>query len=225
MPCSQTTPRSITTSCVRFLLEPVQVQLGSLRYSNETSAVKDDGYLEPKDLDETVSELHIPHSVRSSPSFLKYKQFTSVLRLKAISDVSLVGRFVFPDGHLVIVLLQADWRILGLRCCRRLSGPRDRLGWLRGLGRHESRHHQASSGSLRLPTTKRSRCDRAGWKAVVKFWVATLGPSTSSLCSLKFQELQFDSRLRTPRRRDRPTLLDIRLSRPRVPSRSGSGAA
>ena len=36
----------------------MQVQLGSLRYSNETSAVKDDGYLEPKDLDETVSELH-----------------------------------------------------------------------------------------------------------------------------------------------------------------------
>ena len=69
----------------------MQVQLGSLRYSNETSAVKDDGYLEPKDLDETVSELHIPHSVRSSPSFLKYKQFTSVLRLKAISDVSLVS--------------------------------------------------------------------------------------------------------------------------------------
>ena len=46
-------------SCVRFLLEPEQVQLGSLRYSNETSAVKDDGYLEPKDLDETVSELHL----------------------------------------------------------------------------------------------------------------------------------------------------------------------
>ena len=45
-------------SCVGFLLEPVQVQLGSLRYSNETSAVKDDGYLETKDLDETVSELH-----------------------------------------------------------------------------------------------------------------------------------------------------------------------
>ena len=78
-------------SCVRFLLEPVQVQLGSLRYSNETSAVKNDGYVELKVLDETVSELHIPHSVQSSPSLLKYKQFTSVLRLKAISDVSLVS--------------------------------------------------------------------------------------------------------------------------------------
>ena len=31
------------------------------------------------------------HSVRSAPSLLKYKQFTSVLRLKALSDVSLVA--------------------------------------------------------------------------------------------------------------------------------------
>ena len=58
-------------SCVRFLLEPVQVQLGSLRYSNETSAVKDDGYFEPKDLDETVSNYTFLHSARSSPSLLR----------------------------------------------------------------------------------------------------------------------------------------------------------
>ena len=31
------------------------------------------------------------HSVRSSPSLLKYKQLTSVLRLKALSNVSLVA--------------------------------------------------------------------------------------------------------------------------------------
>ena len=43
----------------------------------------------------------------------------------------------------------------------------DRLGQLRGLGRHGSRQRQASSGSLRLP-----RCsprDRVGFKPTAEF--------------------------------------------------------
>ena len=72
-------------SCIRFLLEPVQVQLGSLRYSNETSAVKDDGYLEPKDLDETVSELHFS---ALGPELTVPTQVTQPSRSKTLPRVS-----------------------------------------------------------------------------------------------------------------------------------------
>ena len=54
----------------------MQVQLGLLRYSKETSAVKDDGYLEPKDLDETVSELHF--SALGSGAHRPYSGYTAV---------------------------------------------------------------------------------------------------------------------------------------------------
>ena len=84
-------------SCVRFLLEPVQVQLGSLRYWNETSAVKDDGYLEPKDLDETVSELHfsalgaeltVPTQVtQASRSTTLPRVSTTVIKMQGSAEV------------------------------------------------------------------------------------------------------------------------------------------
>ena len=62
----------------------MQVQLGSLRYSNETSAVKDDGYLEPKDLDETVSELHFS---ALGAELTVLTQVTQASRFKALSMV------------------------------------------------------------------------------------------------------------------------------------------
>ena len=85
------------TGCRAHRLHPVQVQLGSLRYWNETSAVKDDGYLEPKDLDETVSELHfsalgaeltVPTQVtQASRSTTLPRVSTTVIKMQGSAEV------------------------------------------------------------------------------------------------------------------------------------------
>ena len=103
---------------------------------------------------------------RSSPSFLKYKQFTSVLRVEGHFRCQFGCRFVFPDGHLVIVLLQAD---CGFWVCAVVVGS---AGHEIDLDGTKVDIIKPQVDRFRLP--RRSRCDRTGWKAVVKIWVATL---------------------------------------------------
>ena len=156
-------PGVSSRSCVRFLLEPMQVQLGSLRY-----------------------ELASPERAhRSSLLDMLFIRRCGVLYRQCLSRRCDVPRSqLLRQWHSLVLVVAASMAVCcgssSLRCVAQVDE------WIPCCSSHDlglsrtwlaqrawtARKSTSSSGSLRLP--RRSRCDRASWKADVKIGVATL---------------------------------------------------